>query len=72
MGETRETTLTVTGMGCASCVGHVEEALRSIEGVEHVSVDLEAGRAVVRHDARARLPKMIAAVEGAGYGAAAA
>lgn len=72
MSETRETILTVTGMGCSSCVGHVGEALRALDGVTEVSVDLDAGRARVRHADRVAPAALIAAVEGAGYGAAAA
>lgn len=69
MSETRETVLSVTGMGCSSCVGHVGDALRALPGVEEVSVDLEGGRARVRHDARATVDAIVAAVVAAGYGA---
>lgn len=72
MSDTRETVLAVTGMGCSSCVGHVGEALRALEGVAEVSVDLDAGRARVVHDTRTALAAMIAAVEAAGYGASSA
>jgi P-type Cu+ transporter len=37
---TAELTLEVTGMTCASCVGHVEGALKSLHGVESVTVNL--------------------------------
>ena len=30
----------VEGMSCAACVAHVEKAVRSVEGVEDVSVSL--------------------------------
>ncbi|MCA9607896.1 MAG: heavy-metal-associated domain-containing protein [Myxococcales bacterium] len=72
MTDTRETVLAVTGMGCSSCVGHVGEALRGVAGVEEVSVDLDAGRARVRHDGTCATDALVAAVEGAGYGASAA
>src|SRR5438132_1459286 len=32
--------LPIVGMSCASCVAHVEKALRKVAGVEHVSVNL--------------------------------
>ena len=37
------TTYGVTGMTCGHCVGSVTEELKSLPGVEDVSVDLNAG-----------------------------
>ena len=33
----------VTGMTCAACQAHVERAVRAVEGVENVSVNLLLG-----------------------------
>jgi Cu+-exporting ATPase len=41
--------LPVEGMTCASCVGHVEEALDDLEGVTEASVNLATERATVRY-----------------------
>jgi len=62
-------TLSISGMHCASCVQHVEEALKGVEGVVNVSVNLMAGKAVV--DALPDTDKraLIKAVENVGYGA---
>lgn len=40
-------TLTIEGMTCGGCAASVDAALRQIDGVEHVEVDLAGGRAVV-------------------------
>ena len=65
--------LSVTGMTCGSCVRHVADALRGVEGVGEASVDLQAGRATVQYDpAGATAEQLIQAVEEAGYQAAVA
>ena len=40
--------LPVEGMTCASCVGRVEAALRKVDGVDSVSVNLATERADIR------------------------
>ena len=37
----RELVVPVTGMTCASCVRHVEKALKRVEGVSAVAVKIE-------------------------------
>lgn len=65
---TDETAISVQGMNCASCVAHVEKALREVEGVTEASVNLSRGRAVVRYDSAATHPTQLAeAVSRAGY-----
>ena len=61
------TTLAITGMTCGHCEKAVEEALSSVQGVESVAVDLEAGRAVVVGSADESA--LVSAVEEEGYGA---
>jgi copper chaperone CopZ len=64
--------LRVTGMTCNRCVTHVDGALRGIPGVAAVEVRLDDPQAKIVHDPeRSPLPVLIAAVEGAGYGASA-
>ena len=65
------TTLRITGMTCNGCVKHVGEALRAVPGVTAVEVDLPHGTAKVVHEESARLEALLAAVESAGYEAAA-
>ena len=67
---TESVTLPVLGMTCAACQHHVEEALRSTDGVESARVDLMAHRASVVFDpARARPEALVEAIRGAGYDA---
>lgn len=46
---TSELTLEVRGMTCASCVAHVEGALKELPGVEDANVNLGMGTARVRY-----------------------
>jgi len=47
--RTAETSLTVQGMSCASCVTRVEEALTDLRGVLAATVNLATDRATVRY-----------------------
>ncbi|HUX44105.1 MAG TPA: heavy metal translocating P-type ATPase [Terracidiphilus sp.] len=72
MAETSKETLTlpVLGMSCAACQHHVENALRSTEGVESARVDLMAHRANVVFDPSVAPPqKLLEAIRSAGYDA---
>ncbi|MBI2166018.1 MAG: copper-translocating P-type ATPase [Chloroflexi bacterium] len=42
--------LTISGMTCASCVVHVESALKGVPGVEGATVNLATGKAGVEYD----------------------
>src|SRR5215204_4968045 len=65
----RETTFSVTGMTCASCVGRVERALAKVPGVLEARVNLANERATVEYLAGEVEPKDLEmAIEGAGYG----
>jgi Cu+-exporting ATPase len=67
--DVRETTLSVTGMTCASCVGRVERALEKVPGVMGASVNLANERATVGYLAdEVDMRDLEVAVEGAGYG----
>ena len=66
----REITLVIGGMTCASCVNRIERALRGVPGVIEASVNLATERARVRAiaDEEAGLAaRLIAAVVDAGY-----
>ena len=45
--NTMEKVMKIEGMMCMRCVAHVEKALKAVEGVETVTVSLEAGTATV-------------------------
>ena len=55
----------VTGMSCAACVAHVEKAVRTVPGVDNVTVNLLTNSMVVEGDADAG--RICSAVEKAGY-----
>ena len=61
--------LTIEGMTCASCVSRVEKALRKLPEVASVEVNLATEKAEVKFVGRPEqvLPRLIAAVEKAGY-----
>jgi len=62
--------LRIGGMSCASCVAHVEKALRRVPGVQEASVNLATERASVVFDPERTSPNQLAiAVEKAGYSA---
>jgi len=62
-----EKILTVEGMTCMHCVGRVDKALRSVEGVEDVKVDLETKLAMVKYGQDIEDEIFAQAVEVAGY-----
>jgi copper chaperone CopZ len=59
------TQLTVTGMTCGMCVGHLTTALQSVDGVHSAKVDLASHLARVEHNAT--VEALVEAVEDAGY-----
>ena len=60
--------LTVSGMTCASCVAHVEEALKGVKGVSGVRVNLATSKATVEYvPLEASLAAMKEAVDDMGY-----
>ena len=62
---------TVTGMTCSACSAHVDKAVRKLEGVSEVNVNLLGGSMTVEYDPAAESPEaIIAAVDAAGYGCA--
>jgi copper chaperone CopZ len=60
--------LTIDGMSCQACVQGLTKKLSSVAGVSSATVDLAAGKAVVRHnEATATIDDLIAAVEQLGF-----
>jgi copper chaperone CopZ len=59
--------IAVSGMTCQGCVNAVTRVLSRVPGAKGVSVELEAGRAVVQGEASP--DALLAAVRKAGYGA---
>ncbi|MFW6156728.1 MAG: heavy metal translocating P-type ATPase, partial [Armatimonadota bacterium] len=67
----RETvSLNLTGGRCAGCAGTIERALTGLEPVHEAAVNLADDSVTVRYDAdELSIEEIIAAIEGAGYGA---
>ncbi|WP_424972955.1 heavy metal translocating P-type ATPase [Dinoroseobacter sp. S76] len=67
MTDINQTTLSIEGMTCASCVGRVEKALAGLEGVSDVSVNLASETARLSLDDPARLTDATQALASLGY-----
>ncbi|HNX50767.1 MAG TPA: heavy metal translocating P-type ATPase [Thermoanaerobaculaceae bacterium] len=64
------TSLRLTGLHCAGCVGTVERALARVPGVLHATVNLASGEARVEHVAGVTRAALDGTVRVAGYGVA--
>ena len=63
-----ELTLPISGMTCASCVSHVEGALKELPGTSNVVVNLATNKATLSYNPqRVKLDDMRRAVEDVGY-----
>ncbi|MBN8562104.1 MAG: copper-translocating P-type ATPase [Leptolyngbya sp. UWPOB_LEPTO1] len=64
------TTLKLQGMSCAACTKNIEDAIRSVEGVNECSVNFGAEQATIAYDSRkTNLAEIQQAVDDAGYSA---
>ena len=59
--------LTVSSMTCNNCIEHVEKALKSVDGVENVVIDLGSKKVNIEHANSATTQKLIDAINNAGY-----
>ena len=63
-----EVSLPISGMSCASCVSHVEGALKELPGITSVVVNLATNKASLRYDPQqVTLDDMQRAVDNVGY-----
>jgi copper chaperone CopZ len=60
-------TLSITGMSCEHCVGHVKEALEGVDGVDSAEVSLDANSATVNASTDVLDGALTDAVKAAGY-----
>ena len=66
--EQKSVTMTVRGMMCSSCAGHVERTLKGLPGVVRVAVDLRTDRVEVGYrEGRVTPRQMVEALARAGY-----
>jgi periplasmic mercuric ion binding protein len=67
-GAAKTITLSVSGMTCTGCAGHVEKALQKVEGVEKTEVNYDKQEAVVTYDdAKTGVEALTKATDVAGY-----
>ncbi|MDL1894704.1 copper-translocating P-type ATPase [Anaerolineae bacterium CFX7] len=65
---TKQITIPIVGMTCASCVVHIEGGLNNLTGIERATVNLGNGKASVEYDpARITPQKMFDAIVDVGY-----
>ncbi|UOQ95151.1 copper chaperone CopZ [Halobacillus shinanisalinarum] len=62
-----QTTLQVKGMTCGHCEAAVKGALKDLNGVQDVNVDLTSGRVDVSYDGDVSNAEMEEAIEEQGY-----
>ena len=67
MSEPRSLNLSIEGMTCASCVGRVDRALRTVPGLADVSVNLASESARISLDPSVGVSGVSEALEAAGY-----
>jgi P-type Cu+ transporter len=68
-----ELVLPVSGMSCASCVSHVEGALKELEGIANVVVNLATNKTNLSYDPQlVKIDDMRRVVEDVGYAITAA
>ena len=67
MAEKTQTTISIEGMSCASCVGRVEKALAGLDGVSDVSVNLASESARLTVDSPDRLQAAAQTLDTLGY-----
>ncbi len=65
---TKQITIPIVGMTCASCVAHIEGGLNNLTGIEKATVNLGSNKANVEYDpARVSPQKMFDAIVDVGY-----
>lgn len=62
----------ISGMTCSACSAAVERAVKKLDGVDDINVNLLANTMTADLNDPAKIAEVIAAIEGAGYGADAA
>lgn len=67
--EQVQTILSIDGMTCASCTSAITSALRSLEGVNTVNIDLLANKGTILHSSTIPAEKLKEAVDDIGYDA---
>ena len=62
-----ETTLSVSGMSCRSCINHINRAVGKLGNIHAVNVDLRGRTVRIQHASAITGEQLAAAISGAGY-----
>ena len=66
----KKTTLSITGMTCASCSTMINKALNKVKGISNANVNLTTNKATIEFDEdKVSLEKLIQTIKNKGYGA---
>jgi Cu+-exporting ATPase len=63
----KEINISISGMSCASCVNHVEKALKAKPGVLEASVNLATEKAKVKFNNNIKLSEILSTIDNLGY-----
>ena len=63
----KEMSISISGMSCASCVNHVEKALKAKSGVLEASVNLATEKAKVKYNNSITLDEILSTIDNLGY-----
>ncbi|MBI4548665.1 MAG: heavy-metal-associated domain-containing protein [Ignavibacteriae bacterium] len=66
-GEKLKTSLPVKGMHCKSCVSMIKKAVRKVDGVKDVTVNLDSGKVELEYSTAQSLSEAIKAIARMGY-----
>lgn len=67
MSAAKDLKLSIEGMSCASCVGRVEKAIKSLDVIEDATINLASETAVVRFVGETDAQVIVDTLAGAGY-----
>jgi copper chaperone len=62
-----ETTLSVTGITCKSCINRINRAVSGLAGVESVDVDMRRGQVRIQHAPLVLAEQLAERLSAAGY-----
>lgn len=66
--EFNEITLPISGMTCASCVSSIEKAVKKLDGIESVNVNLSTEKATIKYNSKVvRISEIKQNIKKAGY-----
>ena len=65
-----KTTISISGMHCASCAQTIEKNLKKIKGIKNVNVNFASEKAYIEHDENVKKEEIEKKIKNIGYGVA--